>query len=380
MLKLAVIGAGGRGEISKLAHKPDEGSSLIALCDTREEAFACYTELLGDQVDTYSDYREVLKRDDIDAVIIATPDDLHEEHAIAALQAGKGVYLEKPLAITIEGCDRILQTAKDTGMKLYVGHNMRFFPVMQKMREIIESGRIGEVQAIWCRHFIAYGGDAYFKDWHSERKHTTGLLLQKGAHDIDVIHYLAGSHTVRTVGMGMLSVYDKVEDRRSADEPGDARIDESNWPPLSQTGISPVIDVEDHSMVMMQLASGAQASYMQCHYSPDDVRNYTVIGTKGRIENIGDHSTEEKIAKVRVWESRKGFSEFGDEEIALPAKDGTHGGADPMILDDFVRYMKTGERIGAEPWDARQAVAVGCLASESLRNGNVPKDVPGFGG
>ncbi|QQE13940.1 Gfo/Idh/MocA family oxidoreductase [Planctomycetota bacterium] len=380
MLKLAVIGAGGRGHISKMAHQPENGAALVALCDTDPKAFEIYHELLGRDIATYGDYREVLKRDDIDAVIIATPDFLHEEQAVAALEAGKGVYLEKPMAITIEGCDRILKTAKKTGIKLYVGHNMRFFPVMQKMREIIESGRIGDVQAIWCRHFISYGGDAYFKDWHSESKNTTGLLLQKGAHDIDVIHYLAGSHTVRTVGMGMLSVYDKVADRRGADEKGDARIDEGNWPPLEQKGVSPVIDVEDHSMVMMQMANGVQGSYMQCHYSPDDVRNYTVIGTKGRIENIGDHSTEDKIAKVRVWDARNGFNELGDEEIAVPVAEGTHGGADPMIMDDFVRYLKSGELRGATPWDARQSVAVGCLATESLRNGNVAMDVPGYEG
>lgn len=56
------------------------------------------------------------------------------------------------------------------------------------MKELIDAGAIGEVKTIWCRHFVGNGGDYYFKDWHAERKNTTSLLLQKGAHDIDVIH------------------------------------------------------------------------------------------------------------------------------------------------------------------------------------------------
>ena len=87
---------------------------------------------------TTTDYRELLKRPEIGAVFVTTPDYMHEEHAVAALQAGKAVYLEKPMAITIEGCDRILRTAMETGSKLYVGHNMRHFSIIQKMKEIIE--------------------------------------------------------------------------------------------------------------------------------------------------------------------------------------------------------------------------------------------------
>jgi predicted dehydrogenase len=317
----------------------------------------------------------MLSEERLDAVFICSPDYLHEEMAIAALQRGIGVYLEKPMAITMDGADRILATAKKTGSRLYVGHNMRFFPVFRKMREIIESGRIGEVQAVWCRHFISYGGDAYFKDWHSEQRYATGLLLQKGAHDIDIIHYLAGSHTIRTVGMGKLGVYNHVENRRKESERGNAAFNRNNWPPLSQKGLSPVIDVEDHSMVLMQLASGVQASYEQCHYAPDTHRNYTVIGTAGRIENCGDYSTSEQEAVIRIWDRRVGYLENGTESLSVPALEGSHGGADPLIVDAFLRYLETCVYEGATPLDARNAVAVGYLATLSLRSGSTPHDV-----
>lgn len=194
---------------------------------------------------------------------------MHREHAIPALESGKYVFLEKPMAITIQDCDEILRTAERCGGRLYVGHNMRFFPVMQKMQELISQGRIGQVEAIWCRHFVGDGGDYYFKNYNSERDRSTSLLLQKGAHDIDIIHWLAGAYTQWVSGMGKLSVYNRVTDRREPghDMPRGTR-DPSLWPPLAQKGLNPIIDVEDHNMLMMQLSNGVQASYMQCFYTP----------------------------------------------------------------------------------------------------------------
>jgi len=377
-INFAVLGPHGRGRISLRVHRPEEGLQVVALCATHLENLDNYRKKCGEDLFLTTDYREILANPKIDAVFVCTPDHLHAEHATAALRAGKHVFLEKPMAITIEECDAILAAAKAGRGKLYVGHNMRFFPVMNKMRELIDAGRIGRVEAVWCRHFISYGGDAYFKDWHSERKNTTSLLLQKGAHDIDIIHYLAGGHTRRVVGMGKLSVYNEVADRRKPEETGDVAFNRRNWPPLSQTGLSPVIDVEDHSMILMQLDNGVQASYQQCHYSPDDVRNYTIIGTEGRIENYGDHSTEDQLATVHLWNRRMGYQEHGNEVFRIPNFDGGHGGADPRLLEDFVSFLRGNQPKGATLWDARMAVATGCLGAKSLRNGSVPFDIPGI--
>ena len=221
-LKIGVIGAGGRGVIAREAHHPEQGVRIVAGADPSQKALETLREFVGGDLLATTDYRELLADGAIDAVFVAAPDFLHEEMAVAALESGKAVYLEKPMAITLEGCDRILETARRTGSKLFVGHNMRHFPVVLKMKEVIDSGLIGEIQAGWCRHFVNYGGDAYFRDWHSERRNTTGLLLQKGAHDIDVMHWLMGASTRRVVGMGMLSVYDRAG-RRPADEPGCAQ-------------------------------------------------------------------------------------------------------------------------------------------------------------
>ncbi len=372
-LRIGVIGAGGRGGLAWYAHRPEEGVRVVAGADVVEDVFPRFRERFGEDAFVTTDYRELLTRPDIDAVFVTSPDFLHEEHAVAALEAGKSVYLEKPMAITIEGCDRILNAAYQARRKLYLGHNMRHFPVVEKMKELIDQGAIGEVKAGWCRHFVCYGGDAYFKDWHADRTKSTGLLLQKGAHDIDVLHWLCGGYTQRVTGMGGLTVYGRIADRHHPSERGDATFREENWPPLSQKGLNPVVDVEDLSMMLMQLDNGVFASYEQCHYSPDGWRNYTVIGTEGRIENFGDVPPE---AVVRLWNKRHDYSPQGDMQCEFLDTGGSHGGADPKIVAEFVRYLRYGGPIATSPIAARYAVAAGCLATRSLRSGNVPFDVP----
>ena len=368
-LQIGLIATGGRGVHGFEAHRPEQGIEIVAGADINPAAQKNFKEKFPD-AQTFTDYRDLLKIKSIGAVIIATPDYLHEEMAVAALEAGKAVYLEKPMAITIEGCDRILETAMRTGSKLFVGHNMRHFPVVLKMKEVIDSGLIGEVQVGWCRHFVGYGGDAYFRDWHSEQRYSNGLLLQKGAHDIDVMHWLMGSYTRSVVGMGMLSVYNRCA-RRSPDTPGCAKWDVRQYPPLTQTGFSPIIDVEDHSMVMMQLENGAQMTYMQCHYAPDAERNYTFIGTKGRVENIGDYGG----CQVHVW-TQRGPRETPDIIYKLKPVAGGHGGADTPIIDNFLDFVRFGAKTNTSPVAARQSVAAGVLGHYSMRHGNNRQDVP----
>src|SRR5690606_7938448 len=141
-------------------------------------------------------------------------------------------------------------------------------------------------------------------------------------------------------------------------------------------GYSPCIDVEDHSMIMMELESGVQCSYQQCHYTPDDQRNYTIIGTKGRIENYGDFSTRERWATVHLWNRRTGYSEMGHEVFRIPHRAGSHGGSDPRMVDDFLHMLRDEPTSGATLMDARMSIAAGVMGTESLREGSVPKYIP----
>jgi predicted dehydrogenase len=374
-IRIGVIGAGARLGLVSHAQAPHKGTRLVAAADVRAQALARFQDRFGADVFVTSDYRQLLDRADIDAVFILSPDFLHEQHAIAALEAGKAVYLEKPMAITVAGCDRILQTARRHHAKLYLGHNMRHFPVIRKMKELIDAGAIGQVKAGWCRHFVSYGGDAYFKDWHAERQNATGLLLQKGAHDIDILHWLCSGYTRRVTAIGALSLYNQITDRHSAEEGGDSRFRQENWPPLTQKNLNPIVDVEDLSMMLMTLDNGVLCSYQQCHYTPDAWRNYTIIGTQGRIENFGDVPGADTV--VRLWNQRADtYKPQADQEFRFPPESGGHGGADARIIAEFIRYIREGGQTDTSPIAARQAVAAGCQATASLRDGGTPMEVP----
>ena len=372
-LRIGVIGCGGRGRLARHAHLPGQGSRLVAGCDIRPEALKDFKDSCGQDAFVCRDYRELLARPDIDAIFVTTPDYWHEEHALAALDSGRAVYCEKPLTISTAGCDRLLNLAYERKLKLFVGHNMRHMSFVQKMKELVEKGAIGEVKAGWCRHFVAYGGDAYFKDWHAERSKATSMLLQKGAHDIDVLHWVCGGFSTRVTGLGNLTVYNQITDRHDPAERGDASWHHSNWPPLTQKGMNPVIDVEDLSMIMMQLNTGALCSYQQCHYAPDGWRNYTIIGTEGRIENFGDCPG---ACVVRLWNRRCDYNPYGDEQFYIGPVTGGHGGADPSIVGEFVRFVQSGGTIKTSAIAARHSVAAGCAGAESLRRGGAPVDIP----
>ncbi|MGH3756441.1 Gfo/Idh/MocA family protein [Actinophytocola sp.] len=371
-LRIGIVGLGQRSVLADLVHRPGAGSGVTACADPDPTARARAEGRFGSRTHICDSYLALTDRG-LDAVIVTTPDHTHEDIIVDFLEAGIAVFAEKPLATSTEACDHILDVARRTRTRLYVGHNMRHLPVVTTMRELIVQGAIGDVQAVWCRHFVGDGGDYYFHDWHADRSKTTGLLLQKGAHDIDVIHWLSGSVSRSVTALGGLMVYGGITDR--AHRPGQSVQDwydrENNWPPRSLRGLNPVIDVEDLSMMLMRLENGTFASYQQCHFTPDYWRNYTVIGTEGRLENFGD----EVGARVEVWSRRSGYRATGDRSVAVVDTAGGHGGADVRIMSEFLGFVRDGGPTLTSPVAARDAVAAGCAATASLRAGGSPATV-----
>ena len=351
-----------------------ERAVIAAVCDRDPEMLRRFRESRsGNEVcREYTDFHDLLKDPALDAVFIMVRDPYHEEMAVDALEAGKAVFLEKPMAITIEGCDRILETAYRCGSKLFVGHNMRYVASIRKMKEIVDSGMIGEIQCVWVRHFINYGS-CYFRHWCAERSNCTGLLLQKGAHDIDVIHWISGAYTERVTAMGRLSVYNRTTGRLVPGAKPDRKISFTRacWPPLELKGLAPKIDVEDHSMILMQLDNGVQASYEQCMYTPDAERNYTFIGTHGRVENIGDFGD----CEIHVWMER-GTRREPDVVFHLKGASEDHGGSDGKLLNAFCDFVARDVPPDVSPVAARYAVAAGVQGHFSMRNGNIPMTIP----
>ena len=371
-LRIGVIGAGGRGGIANHWRDSDR-AQVVAGMDVSEKQLADFRSRMGDSVFTTQDYRELLDRKDVDAVCITSPDFTHEEYAVAALEAGKHVYLEKPMAITIDGCDRIMRTAKETSCKLMIGFNMRCMNIFRTMKEIIDSGTIGEIKAVWVRHFVGFGGYFYYHDWHWTRKNCTSLLLQKGSNNIDMIHWLSGAYTKRVAAFGDLDFFggDKPNDLFCPDCEENRTCIEASMSVLTQCAKRKEIDIEDNQVMIMRLDRGIKAAYLQCHFTPDYQRNYVFIGTEGRVENSEpDMKVWVKTRRSNTWR------ELSDRTYSIKEAAGTHGGADPVITDQFLDYVLDGKPPVASPLDGRMAVAAGCCGAESMRNGGMPVDVP----
>jgi predicted dehydrogenase len=370
-VRVGVVGFGLRASLAAVVQASDLGT-VTGVCDPSERGRADARRVLGGDV-LVTDSLDALLGSGVEAVLVLSPDHTHREVAVAALTSGVPVFCEKPLATTIPDCDDVLAAAYQTRTRLYVGHNMRHMPVVRQLREVIGSGRIGTVRSVWCRHFVGHGGDFYFKDWHADRGRSTGLLLQKGAHDLDVIHWLAGGYTRRTAALGRLAVYGSITARR---EPGEERMtdwyDPTGWPPSALTDLNPTVDVEDLSMMIMELGNGVLASYQQCHFTPDYWRSYTVIGDAGRVENFGDGPG----GRIAIWDRRHPSWARPDDELIVGGTPEGHGGADAVMVDEFLRFVRTGEATQTSPVAAREAVAAGVTATESLRGTGSALPVP----
>lgn len=368
-MRLGIAGYGARSKFADLFHDPTQGSAVVAVCDPDPNRQALARERFGADLRVVDDLKTLLEFD-LDAVVVLTPDYLHAEHAIDVLESGKAVYVEKPLAVTAEQAEAVLAAATRNQKLLFVGHNMRFMPVVESLKKAIDDGLIGDVKSIWCRHFVGHGGDFFFKDWHADRQKVNSLLLQKGAHDLDVINYLSGSEPERVSAFGNRTVYFPVPGARpkpSIDHDWEAYL--RSWPPVDRTDLSEVIDVEDLSIVNLQMSNGVLATYQQCHYTPDYWRSYTVIGDRGRLENFGDGPG----AQIRVWNQRiMGYSEEPDIRINVHHPSGSHAGADPRIVAAFLQALAEGDPGAGNGRSALAAVRAGAGATESLRDAGRP--------
>ncbi len=379
-LRIGVIGAAGRGALATNWHDPKGRSVVVGAADVSDSALAWFRKNVNDKGFVTKDYRELLDRKDVDAIAVTSPDFTHEQYVCDAFAAGKHVFSEKPMAITTEGCDRMLRAWIESGKQYMVGFNMRYMNIFRVMKEAVDSGAIGEVKVVWVRHFVGFGGDWYFHDWHGTSRNTTGLLLQKASHDIDMIHWITGQYSRRVAGFGGLDYYggDRSNDLHCPKCPDKdtcveyLHVDTATDNKMDRCVFRKEIDVEDNSAVLMHLEGGIKATYMQCHFTPDYCRNYVFIGTEGRLENLDDGS---KVI-LRLRDRSKRWKNLANSDLEVKAASGSHGGADPLVCKDFVEMVLDGKRPISTPLAGRMSVATGCAATWSIRNGWQPTDVP----
>lgn len=192
-LGVAIIGAGRVATAHARAIGNTPGARLVAVADvdqSRAEQFAQAHDCAA-----FRDYQDALKRDDVQIAMIALPHDLHERVTIACCDAGKHVFIEKPMANTVEECDRIIAAAERAGVQILVAHSQRYFASTARAREIIQSGELGRpifATDTWYKAF----GIAARPPWFLDRKQGGGMWLMNGAHMIDRTCYVLDAEVV----------------------------------------------------------------------------------------------------------------------------------------------------------------------------------------
>jgi predicted dehydrogenase len=185
------IGIIGAGLISNY-HIPslqEAGAEVVVICDM-DKAKAQGQAQKYNIIDYTMEYQKVLERTDVDAVLIATPDFTHAEIASAATGAGKAVIVQKPLGRNPQECLKIIRSAEDARVPLYVSFMHRYFDEVETFRDMLSKEVLGEVQLIRQRNT---GSTPNWADWYySKEKVGGGIVLTLGVHGIDLIRYLFG--------------------------------------------------------------------------------------------------------------------------------------------------------------------------------------------
>src|SRR5437016_1151584 len=206
----AMVGIGNRGSFLLQGVLRQPNAKVLALCDIKPDRLdKAATAAARDNPATYADWRKIIDRKDVAAVYIATPPDLHSEMAVAALQAGKHVYCEKPIGITPAQVRAVIEAAKKSNKVFVPGQQLRsireYVEAVRKIRE----GIIGDVIMVKAqRHATAdLPHDGTSGDWYFDVARSGGYLIEQSVHNLDLCNWVIGAHPLRACGFGGILMY-----------------------------------------------------------------------------------------------------------------------------------------------------------------------------
>jgi len=292
-VRMGVIGC---GSIAEIAHFPSIARSteaqLVAVCDVSSERAKAAAAKWGAQ-QSFTDYRKMYDSTKLDAVVIATPNNLHRNHAVAAAKAGVHVVVEKPLAVTNAEAWDIVKTCQEAGVKLMVGCDRRFWTHNQWAKELIDAGVIGKLlmsRSCLHEHWYNYQNHVAKTDFRLHCEVAGGAALNDtGAHAIDLLTWLNGTKVKRAVGVA----------KRLA---------------MPETYTL----CDDTALVMVEFENGAFGTVSCNRFSPAVNQVTELCGTEGTIFTASDATNPFQSWPMAVYTSK----EYSVETL-------------PKILDDY---------------------------------------------
>ena len=203
-LKFAILGCGriAAKHVEALINNRED-AELVAVCDLIEEkALKIKNHYISDfassNVNVYTDYTVMLESEELDVISIATESGYHAKHAVDCLNHGTHVLVEKPMALSVQDADNMIELAKRKNKNMCISHQNRFNPPIQKLRRAIEEGRFGKIingtaRILWTRD------DNYYKQasWRGTKDLDGGTLMNQCIHNIDLLQWMMGSEVER---------------------------------------------------------------------------------------------------------------------------------------------------------------------------------------
>ncbi len=329
-MNFCVIGAGRAGAIhARNLSRRIASTRLVALCDRDAEGMHRLGEELGVSA-CVADYREAVSRPDVDAVVIATPTFLHCQIAVAAADHGKHVFLEKPMAVTVDECLEIIAAVRRAGVRLQIGFMRRFDDGFRHAKEMIDSGELGRVMKIKSTG----RGPGLPSPWMFDLKKSNGIIAEVNSHDLDSLRWFTGSEPVR------------------------AYAEAANFKCPDARHTHP--DFYDNILAVFRLADGTLGEVdgtCPCHYGYD--ARVEVLCEKGLL--LLGHVAERTATKVMVDGTVVGRAVkswrnlFKDAYLAE--------------MEHFVACVERGEEPSVSGNDGLRAVEMVLAANQSLRAG-----------
>ena len=211
-LRFGLIGIGAIAPRHVTAIQQTPGASLLAVCSRNESKGKAFAQ--ENRADYYADYQDLLRRADINAVAVTLPHHLHEQVALEAAAAGKHIMMEKPLAITVEECDRMIAACDKADVALATCFQSRYEPLARKLQGELSVGKLGR-PLLASLHVEWFRDDAYYQsgEWRGKlRTEGGGVLINQASHGLDMLLWLAGPVETVTAQTATLNHQIEVED------------------------------------------------------------------------------------------------------------------------------------------------------------------------
>ena len=419
--RYAIVGTGGRAGmyVEALLTTYRATAELVGFCDLSQTRMDWYNRQLADLLDlaplpTYraDQFAQMIAETRPDTVIVTTMDSTHHAYIVQAMEMGCDVITEKPMTTDLPRLQAIFDAIDRTGRSLRVTFNYRYAPAYTRLRELIMQGAVGRpllVDFSWLLD-TSHGAD-YFRRWHREKANSGGLLVHKATHHFDLVNWWIDAYPQTVFALGSLSFYGRANAAARGEQYDYERytgVPAAQHDPFAlfltsqealrglyleaeaETGylrdrnvFGEPITIEDTMAVTARYDNGAILSYCLVAYSPWEGLRVAITGTKGRVEmdieeNV-THLLDDEAARD-VTASTGAFKQvrmrvcpmFGQPyAVEVPAGDGGHGGADPVMLEQIFAPAPPVDpfRRAASHIDGAASVLVGIAANEAMRSG-----------